>query len=135
MHCDEHGTLDYCPQCLDSEFESEQVNKLQAELDAAKAHIAEVGGWLTKVRSECRKRQSYGLPAESTFLFDIASGCNDHLNKLKDGKAQSLASIKAQAINDLISECSHSQPIDGIAWMVIDEDDARKFAAKIGGGE
>lgn len=60
-----------------------EIESRGRELEAAQDHIADLVGWLTKVRSECRKRQGYGLPAESTFLFDIASGCNDHLDKLR----------------------------------------------------
>ncbi|MBL4800190.1 MAG: hypothetical protein JKY50_22570 [Oleispira sp.] len=66
MFCDKHGTLDYCPLCLDDESESGQANnlytdsegnqtanfaeafylqenyELKAELDAYKAHMAEL---------------------------------------------------------------------------------------------
>ena len=92
---------------------SKHIDSLQAELDAANVHIANLKDGL-----------------------GIANMENEHYRGLLFSTQEtSLASIKAQAINDLISECSHSQPIDGIAWMVIDEDDARKFAAKIGGGE
>jgi len=46
---------------------------------------------------------------------------------------QSLDSIKAQAINDLISEKTVVASIDGVVWSVIYVDDAEKYADKLRG--
>ena len=47
--------------------------------------------------------------------------------------SQSLADIKADAINELIKEKAYSAPVDGIATSIINADDAIQHADKLRG--
>ena len=47
--------------------------------------------------------------------------------------AQSLATIQAQAVTDLISECSYSTQVNGIATSIIDVDSAISYADRLKG--
>lgn len=94
---------------------------LKNELDAYKAHVAE----LKSAICECLT-----LEFEELVTWDVMA---DKL--LKKTPAQSLDSIKVQAINDLIKELSWDACIDGISNRVVCVDDAEIYAAKIGGGE
>jgi hypothetical protein len=40
MFCDEHGTLDYCPKCIES-MEDKRVDELEAQVAALEAAMAE----------------------------------------------------------------------------------------------
>ena len=42
--------------------------------------------------------------------------------------------IKAQVVTDLISECSYSGVVDGVATSIIDVDSAIKYADRLGEG-
>lgn len=102
-----------------------QMKELQSELDAYKAHISYLRIGIKDAHSEGQKNAGR---SPSDFRW-----CNSNAKYLFDQtQAQSLSRIKAQAINDLISEHSYSASIDGIATRVICQDDAEKYANKIG---
>lgn len=120
MFCDEHGTLDYCPECIKEYTESKEITKLKARLEAYKAHIADL-----------RDHVRAGLECDD--------GTTNYLDEtvavLKNTPAQSLGDIKAKAVMGLIEAHSHSQSINGIAWMVIGQDDAFNYADKLKEGK
>ena len=70
---------------------------------------------------------------ESAMKQDIhKTGDNFRLQSaLDESPAQSLADIKADAINELIKEKSYNASIDGIATSIIDADGATKYADKL----
>ena len=70
---------------------------------------------------------------ESAMKQDIhKTGDNFRLQSaLDESPSQSLADIKADAIDELIKEKAYSASIDGIATLVIDADGAITYADKL----
>lgn len=99
------------------------VDSLQAELDAYKAHVA----GLTKM-----------MYRFSSHKFEYYPGCEDIGDDVDEllakTPAQSLRTIQAQAVTDLISECSYSTQVNGIATSIIDVDSAISYADRLGEG-
>ena len=103
------------------------VEELQTELDAYKAHVALLGGFITKVRSENRKRQGWDINPDDGFCSEISQDCTKILAKTP---AQSLGDVRAKAVMDAIDECRAENMEGGQKWLcrVVDlEDYANKL--------
>ncbi|MBL4800187.1 MAG: hypothetical protein JKY50_22555 [Oleispira sp.] len=96
---------------------SSDVNALQAELDAYKAHMAEI-------------KKAYAGFNESATTGDKFK----LFRVIAKTPAQSLNDVRAKAVTDLIAECSYSTQVNGIATSIIDVDSAISYADKLGEG-
>lgn len=107
-----------------SNLDQYTVEELDRENKELKNRNAILGGFVTKVRSECRKRSE----VKDDFFSMMVDSCN---RILEQALSQSLADIKADAIEELIKEKAYSASIDGIATSIIDADGAIQYADKL----
>jgi len=104
------GVYQLMLQTLDKADKEER--SMQVELASANAHIAELREALNDYSGETGIEHSFERLLSKT-------------------RAQSLAEIQAKAIMGLIDVHSRAQSIDGIAWMVINQDDAYQYIDKL----
>ncbi|PCI53660.1 MAG: hypothetical protein COB36_12055 [Alphaproteobacteria bacterium] len=99
---------------------AKKYEALQAELDAYKAHVAELRGHIRE-----------GL---KPYVDDGGAYQDQSCELLVKTPIQSLNDVRAKAVTDLISECSYSTQVNGIATSIIDVDRAISYADKLGEG-
>ena len=105
------------------------IDAVLAELDAYKAHVAELYNALSNLMADVGG-------TEKMCGHEFCCVCPDVMAKeaLAKTPAQSLRTIQAKAVTDLISECSYSGAVDGIATSIIDVDSAISYADRLGEG-
>jgi len=104
------------------------VEELQTELDAYKAHVALLGGFITKVRSENRKRQGWDINPDDGFCSEIAQDCTKILAKTP---AQSLGDVRAEAVLDMVVAVKVTAMYGSDVQGTINVGDALSYANKL----
>ena len=106
-----------------------EYEALQAELDAYKAHVAELTSSLATLCVAHHDNTGHE-PSLSVFHRSV----DESRATLKRSPVQSLRTIQAQAVTDLISECAYATQVNGIATSIIDVDSAISYADRLGEG-
>ena len=99
---------------------SRKYEELQADLDAYKAHMAKL-----KIGLEATLDCAISTQACDSILSDAM------IDLLAKTPAQSLNDVRAKAVTDLITECSYSTQVNGIATSIIDADSAISYADRL----